>query len=439
MAIRFGRYETLEALAVGGMAKVYRGRARGEAGFERAVAIKVMHSHIAADPEFVNMFLDEARVAARISHPNVVATHDVQRSPAGIFLVMDFVDGVDLALLLRALRKDQQRIELPVVCRIMLETLKGLQAAHDLRGADGESLELVHRDVSPQNILLDKTGFVKITDFGVAHATERLATTRGGELKGKMGYLSPEHVREGQVDARSDVYAAGVVLWEMLTAKRLFKADERVSVLADIMAGNIPSPKEERRNLQDEIVQVCLKALALEPSQRYESASEFAAALRAAAAQANVGLAEAEDIARLIRNSGVLELAAANRQQLNRDESTQEDLTVLDSLPEAPRKRSRRSATPVWLAFALGASLGLAGLLYFVLTQSPRPLPAGAMDNADTQLDITAMPAIDEPIGDMIEESKQDGDTTDDEQESVQRKRRPSPAPSSSMYHPSGL
>lgn len=442
MAIRFGRYETLEALAVGGMAKVFRGRALGEAGFERSVAIKVMHGHIAVDPDFVNMFLDEARMAAAINHPNVVSTYDVQRSPSGIFLVMELVDGVDLALLLKALAKRDQRLPVPLSVRIVLETLKGLQAAHELRGSRNEPLNLVHRDVSPQNILLDRRGFVKITDFGVAHATERLATTRGGELKGKMGYLAPEHVREGRVDARSDVYATGVVLWEMLTGKRLFKTDERVTVLADIMAGNVTSPKTWVDTLPDPIAAVCLKALALDPEARFESAKAFASALRRAAQESQLELAEADDLAEAIAQSTALELARANRAVLNQEASLGTDeVTVLDRALSPPsRQKPKAAKLKLGLAFALGVSVGLLGLSYALFTPKSGESLFEAASDPVVGLQVTALPSLPEaPSSEGQPERARASDSATPEGAPAPHRKSRAPAPSSTMYHPSGL
>jgi serine/threonine protein kinase len=184
MGLRFGRYETIQPIASGGMATVYLGRAVGAGGFERRVAIKVMHAHVAEDPEFKAMFLDEARLAARIHHPNVVSTLDVQEDAEGMFLVMEFVEGASLRDIIRALKKKKQRMPVGNAVRIIVDALSGLHAAHELRGKDGNLLQLVHRDVSPHNILVGADGITRITDFGVARAESRLSSTRGGHLIG---------------------------------------------------------------------------------------------------------------------------------------------------------------------------------------------------------------------------------------------------------------
>ena len=237
MAVR-GRYELLRAIASGGMATVHLGRALGEGGFERLVAIKVMHAHLADEPEFVAMFLDEGRLAARIRHPNVVGTIDIQQDEQGLFLVMDYVDGPSLQKVLRAVsKKSGGAPPLDVALRVFFDALAGLHAAHELRGGDGEPLHLVHRDVSPQNILLSVDGITKITDFGVARAESRLQTTRAGVVKGKVCYMAPEQIRSEPIDRRADVYAAGALLWELLTGQRLIRGDNDGAMMEQILRG----------------------------------------------------------------------------------------------------------------------------------------------------------------------------------------------------------
>jgi hypothetical protein len=189
---RLGRYEVITEIASGGMATVFLGRALGAAGFQRLVAIKCLHPHVAKDQEFVEMFMDEARLAARIRHPNVVATQDLENGDEGLFLVMDFVDGDGLLGLLRGVFKERKRVPIPIALRIVLDVCAGLHAAHELTGQSGEPLRLVHRDVSPHNILVGVDGIARITDFGIARAEERLSVTRDGQIKGKIAYMAPE-------------------------------------------------------------------------------------------------------------------------------------------------------------------------------------------------------------------------------------------------------
>lgn len=301
MAIRFGRYETIRTIASGGMATVYLGRAVGEGGFERLVAVKVMHPHIAADSEFQAMFLDEARLAARIRHPNVVPVIDVQKAPDGMFLVMEYVDGRGLHQLRRFFRKQGARLPLDIVLRIFVDVLTGLDAAHELCGNDGEPLNLVHRDVSPQNILVGKDGVARITDFGVARAEARISSTRGSQLKGKIAYMSPEQVRSDKLDCRADVYAAGCALWEALAGKRLFRSDSEAGVIHMILQGAPHGPRTINPEVPVEIDRVCMRAICVEPRFRPGTAADLADELEAAARVAGVTIATHRKVATFIK------------------------------------------------------------------------------------------------------------------------------------------
>lgn len=300
MTLRFGRYETIQPLATGGMAAVYLGRAVGAGGFERQVAIKVMHGHIADDPDFVAMFLDEARLAARIHHPNVVGTIDVQKGAEGMFLVMEYIEGASLKRVMRGMRKRKQRIPYGITARIICDALSGLHAAHDLKSKSGRAMNLVHRDVSPHNILVGTDGVSRITDFGVARAEARLSTTRGGQLKGKIAYMPPEQGLGNDVDRRADVYAAGVCLWEMLTGRRLFKADHDGQLVAMILQGAQEAPIELIPDLPPELNDVCMKALSLRPDDRFATAAHFAEAFESAIYEAGIRMASTRQVAAFV-------------------------------------------------------------------------------------------------------------------------------------------
>ncbi|HEY2366157.1 MAG TPA: serine/threonine-protein kinase, partial [Polyangiaceae bacterium] len=207
-----GRYALYEEIAAGGMATVHFGRLLGPVGFSRTVAIKRLHPQFAKDPEFVSMFLDEARLAARIRHPNVVPTLDVVATQGELFLVMDYVQGESLSRLIRATRERQQRIPVRYVASIITGALHGLHAAHEAKNERGEPLRIVHRDISPQNVLVGSDGVARVLDFGVAKAAGRFHTTREGNVKGKLPYMSPEQLRGQLVDRQTDVYAAAVCL-----------------------------------------------------------------------------------------------------------------------------------------------------------------------------------------------------------------------------------
>jgi serine/threonine-protein kinase len=295
-----GKYELLSPIASGGMASVHLGRVVGMAGFERLVAIKRMHPHLLEETEYITMFLDEARLAARIRHPNVVATLDVAESEEGPFIVMEFIDGPPLSQLLKAHRKRDAVMPLDIALGIFSDTMTGLHAAHELRGADGEPLNLVHRDVSPQNIMVGRDGVARITDFGVAKANVRLSSTRSGFLKGKLAYIAPEQVRGEALDRRADVYAAGVVLWEILTSHRLFRAETEANLMWMLMQGADRSPREANPDVPEAIDAVCMKALAMEPEARFATAAEFEAAIEDAAESCGIRIAKARRVTELI-------------------------------------------------------------------------------------------------------------------------------------------
>jgi len=273
---RLDRFELVAELASGGMATVYLARLSGVAGFQRLVAIKRLHPHLAKEPDFIEMFLDEARLAARIHHPNVVPIQEVGESERGYYLVMDYVAGDTLARLLA--RAAQTNVQIPwgVTIRILLDTLAGLHAAHELSDDLGQPLAIVHRDVSPQNILVGADGIARITDFGVARAASRLSTTRSGQLKGKLAYMAPEHARGEKIDRRADVFSCGIVLWEALALKRLFKGDGEAATLNRVLYDPIAPPSTHRADVPPLLEAICMKALERDVDQRFATAEEFA-------------------------------------------------------------------------------------------------------------------------------------------------------------------
>ncbi|MBK8994773.1 MAG: serine/threonine protein kinase [Myxococcales bacterium] len=274
-----GRYALFDALAAGGMATVHLGRLLGPVGFARTVAIKRLHEQFAADPEFVTSFLDEARLAARIRHPNVVPTLDVVADQGQLFLVMEYVQGESVSRLLKLLKKRDAVMPLRIAVATVAGALQGLHAAHEARSEKGEALCIVHRDVSPQNILLGADGVPRVLDFGVAKAVGRLHTTHSGGLKGKLAYMSPEQVRGLPVDRRSDVFAASIVLWEMLTHSRLFGADNEAAMLDWVLTKPIPPPSTLAPDVLPDLDAVVLKGLERDPERRWQTAREMALAL----------------------------------------------------------------------------------------------------------------------------------------------------------------
>ena len=283
MLPKLGRYETLSKIASGGMATVYLGRVVGEGGFERLVALKLMHPHIANDPDFVGMFLDEARLAAKIRHPNVVGTIDIQKTKDSLFIVMDYVDGPTLQEIRKHLKRRGEQIPLGVTIRIILDILNGLQEAHDLEDDEGKPLNLVHRDVSPHNILIGTDGIAKLTDFGVAKAEARISSTRGGQLKGKIAYMPPEQIMTADITRRSDLYSVGVCLWEALVGKRLYRAQNDGALVHMILEGKTDPPSKYVDDVPAAVEKVLMKALSRDADDRYADALEFAEALETAA------------------------------------------------------------------------------------------------------------------------------------------------------------
>jgi serine/threonine protein kinase len=268
------------------MATVHVGRLRGPAGFARTVAIKRLHAPYARDPEFVSMFLDEARLAARIRHPNVVSVLDVVAAEGELFLVMDYIHGESLSHLIKVAGK--LRIPMPrrVVVTIMVGVLSGLDAAHEARNERGVPLEIVHRDVSPQNVVLGLEGVPMVLDFGVAKASLRVHwSTQSGLIKGKLGYMAPEQLATGFVDKRADIYAAGVMLWEGLTGKRLFDPNtipDAGAIATRIMTGEIQPPSTVIASTPKALDEIVMKALARSPDARFPTAREMAMALEKA-------------------------------------------------------------------------------------------------------------------------------------------------------------
>ncbi len=278
---RIGRYEVLGEIASGGMATVFLAKSMGAKGFSRLVAIKRLHPHLEGEEEFVQMFLDEARLAARIRHPHVVATLDVEDAE-GLYIVMEYIEGVTLLTLSRSAQKAGEKIPVPVVARIALDILGGLQAAHDLIDDNGEFLNLVHRDVSPQNILLGTDGAARLTDFGIAKAGSRLTQTRDGQLKGKISYMAPEQTRRQEIDRRVDLFTMGICVWELLAGRRLFQGDSDVEVLNHLLFEPIPRLRDVAPSVPASLEQVVMKALERDPNNRYKSAYDFADAIERA-------------------------------------------------------------------------------------------------------------------------------------------------------------
>jgi serine/threonine-protein kinase len=274
-----GRYVLHGEIASGGMATVYFGRLQGAAGFTRSVAIKRLHPQFAKDPDFVAMFVDEARLAARIAHPNVVSTLDVVSYADELLLVMEYVHGASLSRLTKVLAQRGERMPPRIVASIVCGVLHGLHAAHEAKGEGGLPLGIVHRDVSPQNVMVGTDGIARVLDFGVAKAAGRWQSTQRGQLKGKLAYMAPEQIATHDVTRKSDVYAAAVILWETLTGHRLFRADNEARLMALVLAGRVEPPSAVAPGSPAGFDRVVLRGLHRDAEKRFATAREMATEL----------------------------------------------------------------------------------------------------------------------------------------------------------------
>ncbi|MFT5354545.1 MAG: hypothetical protein ACI9KE_001751 [Polyangiales bacterium] len=275
----FGPYTLLRRLAVGGMAEVYVAKAEGIGGFEKLVAIKVIHPRFSEDETFIQMLVDEAKLSVLLTHVNVAQTFDLGCIEDNYFIVMEFVEGADASQVLRKVMDQQVRIPVDLCAYIVSELCHGLDYAHRKRAPSGDPLNIVHRDVSPQNVLVSFAGEVKVADFGIAKAAQRTGQTEAGVIKGKYFYMSPEQAWADPLDARSDVFSAGIVLHELLTGEMVYEADNLPKLLERVRKADVSAPSKSRRDVPPELDEIVMKALHKQPSERWESAHAMAQAL----------------------------------------------------------------------------------------------------------------------------------------------------------------
>ncbi len=276
----YGKYQLLKRLAMGGMAQIYLARQRGPEGFEKLLVIKRILPHLAENGDFVRMFLDEARIAARLDHPNIVDIYDLGAQDDSFFIAMEYIHGEDLRRVWKRAERSGQLIPVPLVCRIMIEACAGLDHAHKQKDAQGKPLGIVHRDVSPQNILLTFEGRVKVVDFGIAKAADQATVTRSGVLKGKYSYMAPEQAAgQKNLDCRTDIFALGVVLYELLTGMRLFKRLTDMATLQAVADCEIAPPSQINPRVPKDLDPIVMKALTREPEDRYAEALQLQLAL----------------------------------------------------------------------------------------------------------------------------------------------------------------
>ncbi len=413
---RLDRYELIGEIAAGGMAVVFLARIAGMGGFQRFVAIKRLHPHLATEQEFVEMFLDEARLAAGIHNPHVVPILEVGGGgdQGGYYLVMEYIEGDTLARVaaraagratsvnLTAANADPQKrskrapasmpsagpaIPRPVTVRIILDSLAGLHAAHELTDPHGRSLQLVHRDISPQNILVGVDGSARITDFGVARAAARLSTTRSDTVKGKLAYLSPEQARGETVDRRTDLFAMGIMLWELLTGRRLFRGETDHETLARVLGGTIPPPSSMVPGMHPSFDAVVLKALSRDVSQRFSTCAEMGDALERAANEAKLagsegGVASPRDVATFM--STVLgQEVAAQRESVRVWLSQRNDPSLAASRPPPPQKTLLASGQQAIVASLPAPPMPIGMLSSSAPPPLEGPMPMGARNPED--------------------------------------------------------
>jgi serine/threonine protein kinase len=273
------RYRVIKRLEAGGMAEVYLGEASSVEGFKKRVAIKRVLPHLAQNDNFIQMFLDEARLSARLSHANIVSVFDISARDDTYFLIMEFVDGANLKKILDSFQRRGSNFPLPEAIYVCAEACRGLSYAHELHDENGRPLGIVHRDISPPNIMLTKRGEVKVADFGLAKAGTQLSQTDPGVVKGKFSYLSPEAALGREVDARADIFSLGIVLWEMLAGRRLFLGETDYATVKLIQQANIPRLGPLNNNIDEAFEEILLKALTREPEDRYQTAQQFGDAL----------------------------------------------------------------------------------------------------------------------------------------------------------------
>jgi serine/threonine-protein kinase len=379
-----GRYAIHERIASGGMASVHLGRLTGAGGFARTVAIKRLHPHLAEEAEFRSTLMDEARLASRIHHPNVVPTLDIISEGDELLVVMEYVRGESLSRLAREENAHGRRVPLPVVSAIVAGALHGLHAAHEATGDGGTPLGIVHRDVSPQNIVVGADGVARVIDFGIAKAAGRLQTTREGVVKGKMGYMAPEQLAARQVTPRTDVYAAGVVLWEVLAGRRLFTGDSDGAIYGQVLAGAREPPSAHTPGLPAALDALVMKALALDPAERFATARSMAEELVRVVPPAfptEVG-AWVHETARdaLARQGDLLaglEAPSAGAGEETRTAATQPSSLTVEAPGRVPAPAGLSRRVRLAVSVGVGIALAAAAAGVTIVARGPLRAPAG--------------------------------------------------------------
>jgi len=281
-ASRLGKYILLRRIAVGGMGEIYYGKMAGVEGFEREVAIKKMLPHLSVDRGFIDMMIKEAKLTVLLNHPNIVQVFDLAKEGNEYYIAMEFVPGINVGNLLEFCHRAQVRLPVEAAVHITIQVLAGLAYAHALRDPDGTPMNLLHRDITPQNIMVTKNAWVKITDFGIAKARNEISTTSPGMIKGKLGYIAPEQIHGQAPDQRVDLFCAGILLWESLATRRLFKGADEVDTFRLLSEAKVPLLRSIRDDVAPELDHVVQQSLAQDRNNRYRNAELFSSALSAA-------------------------------------------------------------------------------------------------------------------------------------------------------------
>ncbi|HEX6245906.1 MAG TPA: protein kinase [Polyangiales bacterium] len=387
------RYAVCDEFAAGGMASVHFARLLGAHGFRRTVAVKRLLPHLSRNRDFALMLIDEARLAARVCHPNVVTTLDVVQSDGELLLVMEYVHGESLAKLSRWAGERGEPIPLAIACAIVADVLHGLHAAHEARDEQGAPLGLVHRDVSPQNMLIGVDGIPRIADFGVAKAAGRAQNTGDGILKGKLAYMAPEQLSSGEVSRASDLFAAAVVLWETLAGERLFAGKNHAETTFKLLSAPIPPLRAKSPGVSAELEAVVMRGLARDPTARFASARDMALAIEGCAPSVRPSELAAW-VERVVGDRLASRLALLRSIERSDDATGDAPLGTATSVqraeeadagndepepPTTPRLSASQRSAAVRMppALAVGVGLVLASALVGLAARSSRGAPAG--------------------------------------------------------------
>jgi len=273
--IRFGKYQLIEKIATGGMAEVYKAKSYGVAGFEKLLVIKKILPHLSRNPEFVKLFINEAKIAVSLNHANIVQVYDLGMVDADYYIVMEFIHGQDLMRVLRVARKAKSKVPLPIAVHIIAEVARGLDYAHQLSDPGGRPLNVVHQDVSPHNVLISYEGDVKLVDFGIARVGEVVDEQAAGVAGGKLGYMAPEQAARQPVDSRSDIFSTGILLYELLTGERAYKGKNAEKKRELVLNADIPAPRDSNPDIPERLEEILLKTLSRQPGDRYQSAGDL--------------------------------------------------------------------------------------------------------------------------------------------------------------------